>query len=145
MLDKASTVPDALAVLRDQRNQLADALCSVGRFSALAADSVNQTRPLWSKNFGIRADAEGAADAGPSPTRAESVPDVPVAQGNPSTTGCGDYGNLSLRDFRPDAEPHLFTAPPGWEGDPPSLHSTIGQLPSLHTHTNPLVVPYHWD
>ena len=39
-----TTIPDALAVLKDQRNNLAEALAQLGKFSALAADSVNQTK-----------------------------------------------------------------------------------------------------
>ncbi len=45
VVDKAlRTIPDALAVLRDQRQNLAEVLTQLGRFSALAADSVDQTK-----------------------------------------------------------------------------------------------------
>jgi len=45
VLDRAlKTVPDALSVLKDQRTHLADALTALGRFAAVTADSVNQTR-----------------------------------------------------------------------------------------------------
>jgi phospholipid/cholesterol/gamma-HCH transport system substrate-binding protein len=62
----------------------------------------------------------------------------------------GDYGNLSLifdlTLSRIDSG--LFTGT-RWEGDLTELEMqwgrTIGQLPSPYTHTNPLVVPYHWD
>ena len=45
LVDKAlHTIPDALAVLKEQRDKLADAFDRLGKFSALAADSVNQTK-----------------------------------------------------------------------------------------------------
>ena len=45
VVDKAlETIPDALAVLNDQRETIADAVTQLGQFSALASDSVNQTK-----------------------------------------------------------------------------------------------------
>ena len=45
VVDKAlKTIPDALAVLNDQRKTIADAITQLGRFSALTADTVNQTK-----------------------------------------------------------------------------------------------------
>ena len=44
-MDKAlETIPDALRVIADQRQTLVDALDQLGKFSALVADSTNQTR-----------------------------------------------------------------------------------------------------
>jgi phospholipid/cholesterol/gamma-HCH transport system substrate-binding protein len=44
VLDNAlHTIPDALAVLKEQRDNLAEAFDRLGKFSALAADSANQT------------------------------------------------------------------------------------------------------
>jgi phospholipid/cholesterol/gamma-HCH transport system substrate-binding protein len=49
VVDRAlETIPEALQVLSDQRDQLSEALVQLGRFSALAADSVNQTKESWS-------------------------------------------------------------------------------------------------
>ena len=51
VLDKAmETIPDALAVLSDERENLAEAVDRFGKFSALTADSVNQTKRTWSRN-----------------------------------------------------------------------------------------------
>src|SRR4051794_37928839 len=45
VVDKAlKTLPDALAVLKDQREHLVDALDVLGKFSALTADSVDMTK-----------------------------------------------------------------------------------------------------
>lgn len=45
VLDRAlDTLPSALKVLNDQRDTLVDAVDQLGKFSALAADSVNQTK-----------------------------------------------------------------------------------------------------
>jgi phospholipid/cholesterol/gamma-HCH transport system substrate-binding protein len=44
VLDRAlHTLPEALRVLSDQRGNLTEAVDSFGRFSALTADTVNQT------------------------------------------------------------------------------------------------------
>lgn len=44
-VDKAlTTIPQALAVLAEQRTKLADAIDAVGRFSAVAASTVKQTK-----------------------------------------------------------------------------------------------------
>lgn len=153
VLDKAlKTVPDALAVLRDQRNQLADALVQLGRFSALAADSVNQTKTALVQELrDLGPTLKALADAGPSLTRALSLyPTFPWPKETLDNWMRGDYGNLSLifdlTLSRIDSG--LFTGT-RWEGDLTELElqwgRTIGQLPSPYTHTNPLVVPYHWD
>ena len=45
VVDKAlETIPDALKVLSDQRQTIADAVQKLGQFSALAADSITQTK-----------------------------------------------------------------------------------------------------
>jgi len=56
VLDKAiRTIPDALSVLKDQRDNLVTAIDAFGRFSALATDSVNHTKDALTqelKDFG---------------------------------------------------------------------------------------------
>lgn len=153
VLDKAlKTVPDALVVLKDQRNQLADALVQLGRFSALAADSVNQTKEALVQELrDLGPTLKALADAGPSLTRALSLyPTFPWPKETLDNWMRGDYGNLSLifdlTLSRVDSG--LFTGT-RWEGDLTELElqwgRTIGQLPSPYTHSNPLIVPYHWD
>ena len=63
VVDRAlRTIPDALAVLNDQRDNLAEALDQLGKFSALAADSVNQTKE--STGQGTQGPRPGAGVAG---------------------------------------------------------------------------------
>ena len=90
VLDKAlTTIPDALAVLKDQRDNLAEALDQFGKFSALAADSVNQTKDNLVKELkDLGPVLESLANAGPG---ADPVAELasPPSRGprRPSTTG----------------------------------------------------------
>ncbi len=153
VVDKAlQTIPDALTVLKDQRNQLADALAQLGKFSAIAADSANQTKEALVQEFrDLGPVLKSLADAGTDMTRALSLfLTFPWPKETLDNWMRGDYGNLSLifdlTLSRIDSG--LFTGT-RWEGDLTELEMqwgrTIGQLPSPYTHTNPLVVPYHWD
>ena len=74
VLDKAiRTMPDALAVLTDQRNNLITAIDAFGKFSALAADSVDHTKDaLVTRVQRLRAILESLANAGPALTRSLS-------------------------------------------------------------------------
>ncbi|ETZ38040.1 hypothetical protein L843_1754 [Mycobacterium intracellulare MIN_061107_1834] len=68
-----STLPDALAVLKDERAKLADAADQLGKFSALAADSVNQTKDALVQELkDLGPVLESLANAGPSLTRSLS-------------------------------------------------------------------------
>jgi phospholipid/cholesterol/gamma-HCH transport system substrate-binding protein len=153
VVDKAlKTIPDALQVLKDQRDQLADALAQLGKFSALAADSVNQTKEaLVAELKDLGPVLKSLADAGPALTRALSFyPTFPWPKETITNWMRGDYGNLSLvfdlTLSRIDSG--LFTGT-RWEGNLTELEMqwgrTIGQLPSPYTAGNPLVAPYHWD
>src|SRR6202012_4388175 len=66
-VDKAlTTIPQALAVLSDSRKKLADAIVAVGKFSAVAASTINQTKESLTNNFPNLAPALGElANAGP--------------------------------------------------------------------------------
>lgn len=153
VVDKAlQTIPDALEVLKDQRTQLADALTQLGAFSALAADSVNQTKEaLVAELRDLGPVLQSLADAGPALTRALSFyPTFPWPKDTLDNWMRGDYANLSLifdlTLSRIDSG--MFTGT-RWEGDLTELElqwgRTIGQLPSPYTAGNPLIVPYHWD
>ena len=153
VVDKAlKTIPDALSVLKDQRTQLADALVQFGRFSALAADSANQTKDALVQELrDIGPVLQSLADAGPAMTRALSLyATFPWPKETIDNMFRGDYANLSLvfdlTLSRLDSG--IFTGT-RWEGDLTELElqwgRTIGQLPSPYTHSNPLIVPYHWD
>jgi phospholipid/cholesterol/gamma-HCH transport system substrate-binding protein len=153
VVDKAlKTIPAALSTLKDQRKVLVDALDSLGKFSALAADSVNLTKESLVKELHqLRPVLEGLANAGPSLTRSLSFFSAyPWPNDTMQNWIRGDYGNLTavldLTLSRLDQS--LFTGT-RFEGDLTELElqwgRTIGQMPSPYTAANPLVVPYHWD
>ena len=104
---RCDTIPDALAVLRDQRDNLADALDQLGKFSALAADSVNQTKDsLVHELKDLGPVLESLANAGPALTRSLSM----LRHLSRSRRRTLDQlGARRLRqpdrDHRPDAEP----------------------------------------
>ena len=153
VIDRAmDTLPQALAVLNDQRDNLIDAVDQLGKFSALAADSVNQTKTAIIaelKNLGPV--LKSLADAGPALTRSLSLlTTYPFSKENLTKWFRGDYANISviadLTLSRLDSS--LFTGT-RWEGDLTELEMqwgrTIGQLPSPYTAANPLLVPYKLD
>lgn len=153
IVDRAiKTIPDALAVLRDERTQLAEAIAQLGRFGELAADSVNQTKDSVIKEFRQLAPIlKSLADAGPSLTRSLSMLlTFPFPNESLEKWIRGDFGNLSttidLTLSRLDSS--LFTGT-RFEGDLTALEMqwgrTIGQQPSPYTAGNPLVAPYHVD
>ncbi|MGV2583414.1 UNVERIFIED_CONTAM: MCE family protein [Mycobacterium avium subsp. hominissuis] len=150
VIDKAlRTIPDALSVLKDQRNKLADALDTFGKFSALTADAVNQTKDNLVKELhALGPVLESLANAGPALTRSLSwLATYPWPKETLTNWVRGDYGNLTaiidLTLSRIDNS--LFTGT-RWEGNLTELElqwgRTIGQMPSPYTAGNPLVVPY---
>ncbi|WP_082686553.1 MCE family protein [Mycobacterium sp. IS-3022] len=159
VVDKAlRTVPDALAVLRDQRQNLAEALTQLGRFSALAADSVNQTKEALVqelKDLGVV--LQELADAGPALTRALSfLPTFPFPKETLTNWMRGDYANLTLVvDLTLSRIDSGFFTGSRFECNLTWLElqwgRTIGQFPSPCNHNvpppggNPLVAPYRWD
>jgi phospholipid/cholesterol/gamma-HCH transport system substrate-binding protein len=153
VVDKAlKTIPDALEVLKDQREQLADALAQLGRFSALAADSVNQTKEALVQELrDLGPVLQSLADAGPALTRSLSFfPTFPWPKETIDNMFRGDYANLSLVfDLTLSRIDSGFFTGTRWEGDLTELElqwgRTIGQLPSPYTAVNPLIVPYRWD
>lgn len=153
VVDKAlRTIPDALAVLKDQRDNLAEAFDRLGQFSALAADSTNQTKEALAKEFeDIGPVLDSLANAGPALTRSLSLlATFPWPKENITKFFRGDATNITMiidmTLSRFDSS--LFTGT-RWEGDLTELElqwgRTIGQLPSPATAGNPLVVPYHHD
>lgn len=153
VIDRAlKTIPDALAVLNDNRSRLADAVDRLGDFSALTASTVqgikdnvvaelNQLGPV----------IESLANAGPALTRSLSALATYPWPSETLDKWCrGDYCNLTavfdLTLSRLDAGMLTGTR---WEGNLTELEMqwgrTIGQLPSPYTAGNPLIVPYRWD
>ncbi|ANE79523.1 mammalian cell entry protein [Mycobacterium adipatum] len=153
VVDKAlQTIPDALQVLKDQREMLAEALVQLGRFSALAADATSQTREaLVAELKALGPTLEQLANAGPALTRSLSfLTTYPFPKETITNWMRGDYANLTLVvDLTLSrVDQGLFTGT-RWEGDLTELEMqwgrTIGQLPSPYTGVNPLLAPYRWD
>jgi phospholipid/cholesterol/gamma-HCH transport system substrate-binding protein len=153
VVDRAlKTIPDALGVLTDERQNLADALDQLGKFSALVADSANQTKESLVKELkDLGPVLESLANAGPALTRSLSLfATFPFPKDTIDKWARGDYANLTavidLTLSRLDAS---FLTGTRFEGDLTELEMqwgrTIGQMPSPYTAGNPLVVPYHWD
>jgi phospholipid/cholesterol/gamma-HCH transport system substrate-binding protein len=153
VIDKAlTTIPDALSVLKDQRQHLVDALDTLGKFSALAADSSIQTKDALVANLrNLGPVLQSLADAGPALTRSlDFFTTFPFPKPTLAKWIRGDFANLTavidLTLSRLDSA--LFTGT-RYEGNLTELEMlwgrTIGQLPSPYTAGNPLVVPYHFD
>jgi phospholipid/cholesterol/gamma-HCH transport system substrate-binding protein len=159
VVDKAlRTIPDALAVLRDQRANLAEALVQLGKFSALAADSVNQTKEALVQELqDLGVVLQELANAGPALTRALSfLPTFPFPKETLTNWMRGDYANLTLIvDLTLSRIDQGFFTGTRWECDLTWLElqwgRTIGQFPSPcnaggpGTAGNPLVAPYRLD
>lgn len=153
VVDKAlKTVPDALAVLNDERDTLVNAVDQLGKFSALASDSVNQTKENLVKELkDLGPVLESLANAGQDLTRSlDFYSTFPFPKPTLSKWLRGDYANLTavidLTLSRLDAG--LFTGT-RFEGELTELElqwgRTIGQMPSPYTARNPLVVPYQFN
>ncbi len=153
VVDKAlKTIPDALRVISDERQTLVDALDQLGKFSAMVADSTNQTKDsLIEELRDLGPVLRSLADAGPALTRSLGLfATYPFPTDNVGIWQRGDYANLTavidLTLSRLDAS---FLTGTRWEGNLTALElqwgRTIGQLPSPYTSGNPLLAPYHWD
>jgi phospholipid/cholesterol/gamma-HCH transport system substrate-binding protein len=152
VVDKAlTTVPQALAVLADERTKIADAVDQLGKFSAIAADTIHQSKQSLVNNLrNIAPVLRSLADAGPALTRGL---DGLVAYPWPASTVRnwfrGDYANLTLVvDLTLSRiDQGLFTGS-RWEGNLTQLEllwgRTIGMQPSPATGGNPLTYPYHF-
>jgi phospholipid/cholesterol/gamma-HCH transport system substrate-binding protein len=153
VVDRAlKTLPDALAVLRDQRENLVDALDALGKFSALAADSANQTKENLVKELkDLGPVLQSLADAGPALTRSLSFfGTFPWPKETLTNWVRGDYANLTgIFDLTLSRIDTGFFTGTRFEGDLTKLElqwgRTIGQMPSPYTAGNPLTAPYHWD
>jgi phospholipid/cholesterol/gamma-HCH transport system substrate-binding protein len=153
VLDRSlRSLPDALAVLSDEREKLADAVDRLGKFSALTADSVNQTKDALVQELkDLGPVLQSLADAGPALTRSLSfLATFPWVKETIPKWFRGDYANLTLvLDLtlsRIDSA--LFTGT-RWQGNLTELEMqwgrTIGQQPSPYTAGNPLTFPYRAD
>lgn len=153
VLDKAlKTVPEALAVLNDERENLAEAADQLGKFGELVTTTVEGSKANLVKELrDIGPVLESLANAGPSMTRALSlILTFPFPNETIEKWQRGDYANMTaivdLTLSRIDQG--IFTGT-RWEGNLTELEMqwgrTIGQFPSPYTKGNPLVAPYQWD
>ncbi len=151
-VDKAlTTIPQALAVLSDSRKKLTDAIDAVGKFSAIAASTVNQTKESLINNFrNLAPPLRELANAGPALTRGlDFLSTYPWVKSTVPNWFRGDFANITLvidlTLSRIDAG--IFTGT-RWEGNLTELElqwgRTIGQMPSPYTAANPLIAPYHF-
>lgn len=153
VLDKAlQTIPDALQVLSDQRQNLADALDKFGQFSALTHETVNKTKDALLAELNDAGPVlESLANAGPALTRSLSMlATYPWPTENVRNWFRGDSANLTLvLDLTLSRIDNALFTGTRWEGNLTQLEMqwgrTIGQLPSPATAGNPLVAPYHFD
>lgn len=151
VLDNAlRTIPDALQVLSDNREELTDAVDGFGKFSALTADAVNQTKQnLVAEIKAIGPVLGSLADAGPDMTRSLSLlATFPWPIESIDTIVRGDYLNTDvIFDLTLSRLGDGLLNGTRFEGDLTELEMqwgrTIGQLPSPYTAGNPLVAPYH--
>jgi phospholipid/cholesterol/gamma-HCH transport system substrate-binding protein len=153
VIDKGiETIPDALAVLNHQRDKLIEAVDLLGKFSALAADSVNQTKAsLVSELNDLGPVLQSLADSGRSLTHSlNQFVSFPFAHDTLDKWWRGDYANISLVvDLTLSRLDASFFTGTRWEGNLTELEMqwgrTIGVLPSPYTQGNPLLAPYHYD
>lgn len=159
VLDNAlKTVPEALAVLNEEKDNFVQATHQLGEFEMLGADVANNSKEaLVAELKDLGPVLESLANAGPNLTRSLSVlATYPWPKETVENWVRGDYANLTavvdLTLSRIDTS--LFTGS-RWECDLTWLElqwgRTIGQLPSPctagnpYTRGNPLVIPYRWD
>lgn len=159
VVDKAlRAIPDALAELKTERDNLVEAFDRLGKFSALAADSANHTKEALAQEFkDIGPVLDSLANAGPALTRSLSLlPTFPWPKENITKVFRGDATNITMIiDLTLSRLDSSFFTGTRWQCDLTELElqwgRTIGQLPSPCTAGgpynpgNPLVVPYHWD
>lgn len=152
VVDKAlMTLPKALDVLAKERTKIADTIDQVGKFSAIAADTIHQSKESLVNNLrNIAPVLHSLADAGPSLTKGlDGLATYPWPESTARNWFRGDYANLTLVvDLTLSRiDQGLFTGS-RWEGNLTQLEMlwgrTIGMQPSPVTGGNPLTYPYHF-
>jgi phospholipid/cholesterol/gamma-HCH transport system substrate-binding protein len=153
VLDRAlDTIPAALKVLDGERENLVEAIDKLGKFSALAADSVNQTRDALVQELkDLGPVLQSLADAGPALTRSLGLLSTyPFPKDTITKWVRGDYANITVvADLTLSRLDASFLTGTRFEGNLTNLEMqwgrTIGQLPSPYTAANPLLAPYKFD
>jgi phospholipid/cholesterol/gamma-HCH transport system substrate-binding protein len=153
VLDKAlKTIPDAIGVLKDERQKIADALLVGPKTGDLAADVFAATKDSLVKELGDVGPVEQSlANAGLALTRGLDYLTVPLFSKPPLAKWIrGDYGNLSaIFDLTLSRLDSSFFTGTRWEGNLTELEMqwgrTLGVMPSPYTARNPLVAPYQFE
>lgn len=146
-----TTIPQALGVLAESRDKLANAVDALGKFGAIATSTVNQTKESLVSNLrSIAPVLRELANAGLALTKGlDFLSTYPWVKSTVPNWFRGDFANITLvidlTLSRIDSS--LFTGT-RWEGDLTTLElqwgRTIGQMPSPYTAGNPLIAPYRW-
>jgi len=153
IVDKAlDTIPAALKVVNEQRDHLIEAVDQLGKFSALAADSVDQTKGnLVQELRDLGPVLQSLANAGPALTHSLSVlTTFPLVKDTLSNYFRGDYANITvIADLTLSRIDMSLLTGTRFEGKLSEAElrwgRTIGQLPSPYTSSNPLLAPYRTD
>ena len=153
VLDKAlKTIPDAIGVLKDERQKIADALRFGPKTGEIAADVLAATQDSLIKELGDVGPVEQSlANAGLALTRGLDYLTVPLFSKPPVAKWIrGDYGNLSaIFDLTLSRLDSSFFTGTRWEGNLTELEMqwgrTLGVMPSPYTARNPLVAPYQFE
>jgi phospholipid/cholesterol/gamma-HCH transport system substrate-binding protein len=153
VVDRAlDTIPAALKVVNDQRDNLIEAVDQLGKFSALAADSVNQTKGnLVQELRDLGPVLQSLANAGPALTHSLSIlTTYPLVKETLPNYFRGDYANITvIADLTLSRIDMGFLTGTRFEGKLTEAElrwgRTIGQLPSPYTSSNPLLAPYRTD
>lgn len=153
VFDRAlKTLPQALTVLKDERENLADALGELSKFGALATDSVDKIKKNLVKELkDLGPVLQSLADAGPSLTRSlDFFTTFPFPRSTLSKWIRGDSANLTaVVDLTLSRLDNGLLTGTFLEGILTQLElqqgRTIGQIPSPYTARNPLTVPYHFN
>jgi phospholipid/cholesterol/gamma-HCH transport system substrate-binding protein len=151
VIDAALTsIPDALSVVSDNRDNLAEALDQFGKFGALTYDTVTNTRDALVHEVNDAGPVlQSLADAGPALTRSLSLYSTfPWPKETIEKWFRGDYGNMTLiLDLTASRIDNTLLTGTRFEGGLTRLEiqwgRTVGQLPSPATADNPLTLPYH--
>ncbi len=159
VLDRAiDTIPQALAVVNGERENLVKAADKLSKFAALATDTVDRSKENLVKELRqLGPTLESLANAGPAMTRALSlILTLPFPNETIEKWQRGDYANLTaVIDLTLSRIDQSFFTGTRWECDLTELElqwgRTIGQFPSPCTAGgpnnpgNPLTIPYRWD
>lgn len=159
VLDRAiDTIPEALAVVNGQRENLVLAADKLSKFAALATDAVNRSKESVVQELqALGPTLESLANAGPAMTRALSfIFTVPFPSDTVEKWQRGDYANLTaVVDLTLSRIDQAFFTGTRFECGLTELElqwgRTIGQFPSPCTsggpnhQGNPLTIPYRWD